>query len=752
MATDDEIVLGLNIDSNVEDVTSQVDALTQSIDTNTQSVISGKQAYSEFRSETRAGLGNLLSLTKGTAEYNAELKKLASHKAEFQELQIQLQDLNPNQRAAQFARFGQEATKALQGIGGAATLVAGGNEEMVKTFIQTQAAVEVLNSLQDVANIKREAAVMWTNLQTTAQWLLNAAMDAWPITAIIAGVTAIIAVIGEWNHVQEKVIEQQQKIIDHLQKTKELYDSTAEGIKGHLQNELNLLIAQNTEYDKIENARNALHNQEVATAQFNVDNQEKQNIALEKQAKANEKQTEIMPYLQSGWQNILDIIAGDATSTIVGGIEKVNDKQKEFNDKVAEGKNKLTDFKNVLDATNIIDPAEKDKEKAKKQREADLKAQQLRDESLKESHTKELALLMDQHNEDLETLDKTSKQYNELRLAYDNKYLADRRALFQKYAKEDLSGQNDIKIAEANSEEETFEAQRKKIISERDFELNNEKLTQTQRSLIIVNSQNALLKLEDSFATSQRAKKEKEKEEDIQRQINKLDLQLIADKNYNDSLTGIKKNELKIIEDTYQKELLLAKGNAVAIAQANQNKNDAITASDKADQQAQLAFAGSVADSLVSIGDLLLAKGKEQTDGTKALALIQLGVKEAVSIANIVESSTANPLNSATFGAAGIAQMAAGIAGVLATFVSAKNILDGGSSSSTAIPSLSAGTTTAPVISSTNTNFNGTPTTNTNGNTDYGYGGAMTKVYVTQTDLTQSQNLAYIQNQRRRIH
>ena len=90
---DTTVALDLTIDSNVAETTTQVDGLTQSIQNNTDAVTTGKQAYAEFRSETRAGLGNLLSLQKGTEEYNKELQRLASHKAEFQELQIQLQKL-----------------------------------------------------------------------------------------------------------------------------------------------------------------------------------------------------------------------------------------------------------------------------------------------------------------------------------------------------------------------------------------------------------------------------------------------------------------------------------------------------------------------------------------------------------------------------------------------------------------------------------------------------------------------------------
>src|ERR1022692_1511930 len=122
MADNTAIALELNIDSNATDVIDQLDQkieelkkviasakdgtdefvqatqkladartyyedLTGAAQTHTEAVIAGKEAYRDFKQETRAGLGTLLSLQKGTAAYNAELQKLATHKAQFQELQ-----------------------------------------------------------------------------------------------------------------------------------------------------------------------------------------------------------------------------------------------------------------------------------------------------------------------------------------------------------------------------------------------------------------------------------------------------------------------------------------------------------------------------------------------------------------------------------------------------------------------------------------------------------------------------------------
>jgi hypothetical protein len=165
-------------------------------------------------------------------------------------------------------------------------------------------------------------------------------------------------------------------------------------------------------------------------------------------------------------------------------------------------------------------------------------------------------------------------------------------------------------------------------------------------------------------------------------------------------------------------------------------------------QEAQNSIATSGAAALVSLGDLLQKKGKDQTDAQKALALIQIAIKEAVSIANIVESSTANPLNSVTFGAAGVAQAAAGLAELAANIAAAKNILDGGSPSGS-LSSAGAGVSASPPRQISSTQFGPTPKTDNQGRTDYGYNG-MVKTYVTQTDLSEAQGAAYYQNLNRR--
>ena len=70
----------------------------------------------------------------------------------------------------------------------------------------------------------------------------------------------------------------------------------------------------------------------------------------------------------------------------------------------------------------------------------------------------------------------------------------------------------------------------------------------------------------------------------------------------------------------------------------------------------------------------LLEQGSE---AQKAFALISLGIDTAEAIGSLTANSENNPLNSVTFGGAGIAQFIAGLARIIANIATAKNYLDG---------------------------------------------------------------------------
>jgi hypothetical protein len=140
-----------------------------------------------------------------------------------------------------------------------------------------------------------------------------------------------------------------------------------------------------------------------------------------------------------------------------------------------------------------------------------------------------------------------------------------------------------------------------------------------------------------------------------------------------------------------------------------------------------------------AIGGILGALSGLAEQGTalqKGLALAQVGIDTATSISSLMAVSEANPLNTLTFGGAGIAQYAAGIIRILANVAQAKSILSavpgGGSAPST---NISVPTAEAPVTPS----FTPNAPTALDQTSINAIGNINTRAYVVESDITGSQ-------------
>lgn len=101
---------------------------------------------------------------------------------------------------------------------------------------------------------------------------------------------------------------------------------------------------------------------------------------------------------------------------------------------------------------------------------------------------------------------------------------------------------------------------------------------------------------------------------------------------------------------------------------------------DKAVRDAKIEIANSIATGLGAIGEAFIKDQKKLEQFNKAQALIQIGIDTAKAISSLVAMSNANPLNSVTAGAAGIAQYAAGIVQIVTNIAKAKALLTNPSS------------------------------------------------------------------------
>jgi hypothetical protein len=106
--------------------------------------------------------------------------------------------------------------------------------------------------------------------------------------------------------------------------------------------------------------------------------------------------------------------------------------------------------------------------------------------------------------------------------------------------------------------------------------------------------------------------------------------------------------------------------NSTAEAEADRDANDLERKKTIAEAKIQLAFA-----ILGAIGEIA---GRESKIG-KAAALADIAYSTGKAIGKLVEMSQANPANPFTFGAAGIAQFAAGISIIGANIAQAKSII-----------------------------------------------------------------------------
>lgn len=139
--------------------------------------------------------------------------------------------------------------------------------------------------------------------------------------------------------------------------------------------------------------------------------------------------------------------------------------------------------------------------------------------------------------------------------------------------------------------------------------------------------------------------------------------------------------EIKAITD---KEAEDAK--AKALAQIEQ---------DKQVRDAKISMVGDYANALGNLATLVTNDQKKLEKINKASALVQIGIDTAKAISSLVAASNANPFNSVSAGAAGIAQFASGILQITTNMVKAKQLLSNPSGT------ISGGGTSATSSSST---------------------------------------------------
>jgi hypothetical protein len=153
-----------------------------------------------------------------------------------------------------------------------------------------------------------------------------------------------------------------------------------------------------------------------------------------------------------------------------------------------------------------------------------------------------------------------------------------------------------------------------------------------------------------------------------------------------------KDKELQALKEKYDAQLLIAGENAEAQKALteglekskaeieNKYTLEKIATAEK-ERQAKLQVATEVVNGIAALGNAFIKDQKKLEKFNKAAALIQIGIDTAKAISSLVSMSQANPLNSVTFGAAGIAQFASGVVQIVTNIAKAKQLLSNPASS-----------------------------------------------------------------------
>jgi len=144
--------------------------------------------------------------------------------------------------------------------------------------------------------------------------------------------------------------------------------------------------------------------------------------------------------------------------------------------------------------------------------------------------------------------------------------------------------------------------------------------------------------------------------------------------------------ELTKLKEDYAAKLLLAKDNqelTLALTEESKKKEAEINEryrlseieKEKALRDAKISFVGDTVQGIAELGKLFINDQKKLEKINKAMALVQIGIDTATAISALVATSQANPLNSVTFGSAGLAQYASGIIQIITNISKAKALL-----------------------------------------------------------------------------
>lgn len=196
----------------------------------------GAKSLADLKKEFKSLQQELSNTKTGTADYQRTLEKLGATKDEIGDLRDTINALNPEGKVAAFAKVGSTIASGFAAAQGAAALFGAESEELQKTMLKVQAAMALAEGIKGITAAGDAFAV------------LNTVIKANPILAIVAGFTALTAVVAtlynnykDANSVSAELESNHQKLKASTEKLTSSIDIQIQSLKGLKSNDEEIL-------------------------------------------------------------------------------------------------------------------------------------------------------------------------------------------------------------------------------------------------------------------------------------------------------------------------------------------------------------------------------------------------------------------------------------------------------------------------------------------------------------------------------
>lgn len=591
--------------------------------------IKGSQSVKSIKQELKEAKEQAIAMARAFGEFSpqatAAQQRLANLKDEMEDLNHRVNALNPDK----FSRIGTAAQGLAHGFTaaqGAATLFGSESENVNKILARTQAAMALSQGLQGLGDSKKALLSLGSAIKGPVIQAFTTLRGAIIATGIGALAVGLGLVVNNFDDVKKAV----KRVIDAIPGLSSVINALGEAWEWVTEKALAFT-------DAIGLTDTAL---------------DKQISQLEKSTKAAERAAEIDEALGKDTYAQRKKILEDQL--------RILELNQEDEEDILEKKHEIR----LLDAKREKSLADQRAKEEEKRREEEKAAQEkAAQEWLQRAQAGKTAQISIQKDLELIRLDDRARQIRELEIWRDEQarilraggqkltalnelYIEKERKLRDEWAAEDQKKREDLE--KAKTEAIRAAAQERLRIASEEYSQQ-----QANTNQFYAEQKLALLKDLEGGKISREEYSQKLSELELE----KYSRQIQDAKDYNQTATELEiqlaESRKALAEETAAKQIEIA----------------------KKEQEARRALIGSILEGAEALGQILTKEGQKREKMSKMFALAQIAIDTATAISSLVASSEANPANAVTFGAAGVAQFAAGIARILVNISKAKQLL-----------------------------------------------------------------------------